>query len=344
MDLVVLHSPYHLFIFKEYLLKRYLKKNNTILLIYPYQGINLSVDNSISYKTYKGFANSKIKNISIHSIKHIIIENKETIDKNKQLMDYIFSKYCIEKLYVFTDNTPFYNSIISLSHKKGVNEKFLVEDGLIHYCKDNIKGQIMSVLKTIAKFLLGYGKQKFLGYGTNKLINNHICFNPSMSRFKIHSLPLTNLKKDNKQMKVSKKVIYISQPLSEISSISTTDELHLINTLYETVQNEGYEFFIKPHPRDDNEKFKYISKENIIEDNNVAEVLVTEQNAIALAVTSTSVFNLVNVFNYPNAYYIYDIFKIEPNIKSILKRMPSRNIIKDTEHLRSILSNKKMEF
>lgn len=177
---------------------------------------------------------------------------------------------------------------------------------------------------------LGYGRQLFKGYGSNKLIAKHFCLNPELSRFNVETLSLIKEPfsiEPTSSCKI-KEIIYISQPLSEINYLSLEEELGAINKLYHKALEKGYKFYIKPHPRENLKKFRGLPKELIIHDDSIAELLVINRRAIAVSPISSAIFNLVNIYGYKDAYYVFDALNLNSvNLEDLTSKIPKENRI-----------------
>ncbi|KZM55124.1 polysialyltransferase family glycosyltransferase [Aeribacillus pallidus] len=344
MNLVVLHSPYHLFLYRRFLTKKFIEKEKTILLIYPYQNIDLNVfeDDAafIQYAKANKLLNRFNYKIMFLNFLSFFTENLRINKSNTELFERIFKANKINALYVFTDNLPFYVKLIKTAKKYKVENRYLVEDGLIHYVDMSVQKKVDYVFKSIIKIFLGYGRQLFRGYGSNKLITKHFCLNPKLSRFNVETIPLIQepLSIESTSLEKNKEIIYISQTLSEFNYLSLEEEIGIIKKLYHIALEKGYKFYIKPHPRENLKKFDGLPKELIINDDSIAELLAIDRGAIAISPISSAIFNLVNIYGYKDAYYIFDALNLRSvNLKILTSKFPKENRIVDLDEFFNLI-------
>lgn len=330
MDLVILHSPLHYLIYIKSL-KEGIIQGKPILIIYNYQKINLEIERQDETDIFymKDFVVNKSFNKQYHNVYR---QNKVLLEDQLKFYKGLTEKYQINRVFVFSDNIPFYTNAINFFYDNK-SKLFLVEDGIGHYIYPSIKQFLVNLFKAWLKKIMGMGKQLWKGYGSNNKISAHYCYFPEKSVFKKETLKLPLPAKSTPENSKINKIIYLSQPLSEGRYLSFKKELGLVKELKRIADLNNMEFVIKPHPRERVDKF--LGFEIFNNKNYSAEEMVIEENAIAFSIISTAIFNLRNLYDYKNAYYLYELvdYKIENNFTE------NNGNIKDLKQLRRIIEN-----
>jgi hypothetical protein len=118
-------------------------------------------------------------------------------------------------------------------------------------------------------------------------------------------------KNDLKMDKFGKTVLIITQPFSEMNTISLEDELSLMGSLIKVINEKGIKPVIKPHPRENSAKYNNLTDcdFDVIENNFPVEEIIPNLNPLCvIGYSSTALLNS-KVFYDIDAISLSDIMR-----------------------------------
>ncbi|MDE0582100.1 alpha-2,8-polysialyltransferase family protein [Planococcus sp. A6] len=211
-----------------------------------------------------------------------LLENKNVIISTRNFLE----ESDFKELYVFKDYDFVNQTLIEYAENMG-KEVTLLEDGLGLYTSVYKKGLIEKE-NIIKRILFEYPKEKILSLGINSKVDTILATSPNSlpqevkkdKKIKELNFNAFNLTRINKVLSYFEEVenfslpeiddskitiMYISQPFSELGILTIEEESEVLNELYYFFQeNKKYNFLLKPHPGEKQNKYeKFEKSENV---------------------------------------------------------------------------------
>lgn len=229
-----------------------------------------------------------------------------------------------QEIYVFNDLDPVVQWILAHIQHSSI---ILVEEGIGLY-RNSIKRH-KEILKRYGKFLFGEFYEEVDRIGETSFIDTIICSAPQYLSVKQCEKHINNLKKINfnslsKRLKIKKiynKAWFIGQPLVEDGVISEERYMQGIFTLSKTLEKEGMKLIVKPHPRENIDKYK--NKFALVTDNTIPIELLVDNSYLTLIFTyySSAILSLAKMTNI-KTYMLCGMYKeinLDSNVIKLFK-------------------------
>ncbi|MED3793805.1 polysialyltransferase family glycosyltransferase [Niallia alba] len=249
------------------------------------ESYNLMKDNNIWFDTIICKEASLLNNASIKNIIKFR-DLKEVIDNIKNNIENLLIKYKVEEVFIGNRFSSVDRLIYSICKKNKIPIN-LIEDGMSNYLSSKVFNEKTQINTALNKKLKSYSQRifDFIISEPNVLFNqSELMFNNiyavfpqqySLCNFSngIKELKLKDSLKKNKDVikkngvykiipqledSKKKKVLFLSQSLSEDYLISQEKEIEIICDYINQFEPEVYTILFKPHPRDSKEKVKKI--------------------------------------------------------------------------------------
>jgi Alpha-2,8-polysialyltransferase (POLYST) len=273
--LILVNTPYQLFVsyILSYFLKEVTKCSIDLILIENIMKKYKDINNDLWDRVFflEGPSEFSVKNIKTN----YLLMKEANIFKEKY-----FKNKNIDCLFIFVDQHPV-NAILIDEYKRMNKGKIVfVEEGVAPYNKiiehDPLKIKIKKIIKYPFKKILKWGNPLGKNIGTYAKTDIALMSNPKLvtSSFAknadFYSLPQGSfpdiLVKNFLRMinlDIKKQIItdslFLSQPLSEAGIIKKEMEYLFLKNLINIFKNNGQKLFFKPHPRDSEDKIKYMN-------------------------------------------------------------------------------------
>jgi hypothetical protein len=189
----------------------------------------------------------------------------------------------VEKLYIYNDRDPF-SLYFSKQVSRSGGEVTLVEEGLSMYRQATsyfsfqmIKDQLKNLLFMLFSGLYLNFRFGFSRYTHKLMLSNAdefkrrfpeskkalITYNVDFSDEHLNQLFMkeyVDYNADDCFPQVDIRVfVYFGQPLSELGLVCETSEMDLIRNVRNVIENQGYKFLLKSHPKDRKGKYSYLN-------------------------------------------------------------------------------------
>lgn len=228
----------------------------------------------------------------------------------KQLEKNILEKNIID-IVIFNDVDPETQWIINNIKRTG--KVILIEEGIGLY--RDIKKRHEFVFKIFGKILFGHKFENIKRIGESKSVEQIICRNPSLLSSKQHMkevgkldiIDFESLKNKLSNLKeVEENIWFIGQPLVEDGILKEKEYLEIVNK----IKDKNPNLIIKPHPRENINKYNSIFGAKLVEDNNIPiELMVnTKKNNVFLTIYSSAI---ISVSSYGKAMALFKIAGIK---------------------------------
>ena len=361
-NLFICHRPYH-YLFSAYIAKNHFC-NNTINYC-----INFDV---YTYSTNSNKVNYEDKNLKLTRYDEIIKKrsifkkvylftrrNEVSIWHIKMFFNYYrntvleYSKFIsnfneINNVYFFSDKEKPIEILVLLLKRHFNPNIYLIDEGIVScsYKSNNIK----RMLKYLIVHLLNF---KYIGDNYNYAQSN--IYDYFVSTYgKIINIPLRKKKINIENINIDvirpylniyipkytkMSILYISSPLSE-DRYDYSLELSKIKMISEFWKKQGYEFIIKMHPLENNDKFislRNISNVKVI-DNKIFPVdLLFQDFEIITGLSSSALLNASNI-NGKVVICYNNIFNINDHITKMIMDMHGIYVIKELDDMINIIN------
>lgn len=349
MNIFIINTPYHLFISSNLM-----KKEDFLIIIDDFNietsqfcqlliKSKLSPDRIIKLQGLRTYRKKPLKMLNF------VLNTSRAIKK--------IDKKAIDNLYICNDGNPINQLLISKLTPK--SEVILFEEGIGLY--RDVKKRFHIFYDIIGKFIFGIGFQNIKRLGEYKKTTNIVCNFPEclsnrQLEKKISNLEITkenleglkNIVNKNYYIPDSKFDLFISQPLVEDGVMDEKEYLGKLEEIIRRVSRKGYNFYIKPHPREVINKYKYLEeKYNIMllkeKDIPIEILLLNQGDTHIYTVYSSAVFNIARYLNL-ETFLLYEIFSINPHIPSELLNFPKINVVDSIENMVSIKGKLRNEY
>jgi hypothetical protein len=258
-----------------------------------------------------------------------IIEYRNAIKKYKQFVNKCISllltnKYLDEpvNVYIFSEKHIFVQILISNLKKVTKCKVIEIDEGIGFYLKNDFLDYILKILYPIVNYLLlGFPYRYYKVLGTSTFIDElyvrfpeFICGKRKCQVYKLDCKKVQNqhfISSDNK-------LLLLTSPLSEDRILSEKKEIKLIEKVVFAAVKAGYNVFIKPHPRENIDKYRFLKENYKQHISLLTEILSEEINYFEykyiINFGSSSVLDIFSS-NFPLKNIItIDIFKISKKI------------------------------
>ncbi len=202
-----------------------------------------------------------------------------------------------------------YASYVSKENWKQLRKELRKEDAkeadstLLYSISSNIFRSVDHLFRDLIERSMPVEKRFLFKLESQLKINDDIC----SSYKEVLKLRKNDLKMD----KFGKTVLIITQPFSEMNTISLEEELSLMGRLIKVINKKGIKPVIKPHPRENSDKYNNLTDcdFDVIENNFPVEEIIPNLNPICvIGYSSTALLNS-KVFYDINAISISDIMR-----------------------------------
>lgn len=288
----VVHRPYHLVRSIDLVMKlreEYGSDMSATIIIF-----DLVYDLSQKYaKTREYHSDFKLEEVFDHVVT-LTRKNEESIFKifkfigyyKQKVKDYsqIVASHPADRVFIFSDKEKPVE-ILSSIYKTQKARILMVDEGHASYAR---KGSRMKyIIKRILIFFFGFRKiSKTVYYGESKIVEKALVNLPKYTtiRNKIEQLPsfkIDSVKKYYKgqdNLTNSKNLIYVSNIVNYLFDIPWEQEKAVMTRLCELARANGYDFVVKPHPVEEDEKYKEIEGSILLDKKYPSELLFNGQN------------------------------------------------------------------
>lgn len=304
VDLFIVNTPYHLMIACS------LWKKGDVLVCVGDFTISSILQNLID----KTFSNRTYRTYDFYYYRKNITKLVNFRSNVRGLKNEL-NKFSFLRIYTFNDVDPITQWI--LKNILSENGTTLIEEGIGLY-RNTVKRHKL-LFRIFGKVLFGGTYENVRRIGESSCVKRIMCSSPEklsdfQKRKTIDSIPLVDYNKIGKIIGVE--AIYgadwfIGQPLVEDGVISVNEYLDGIQQL---IAIKGRELVIKPHPREEIEKYSSLGVK-VIENNEIPiELLIdTSEQVYVYTYYSSAVLNLCRMSNI-NGIVLYKAFNIEESI------------------------------
>ena len=246
-----------------------------------------------------------------------------------------------DRLVIFKDSKYLQSFLINYLKKKSNTKTVLVEEGLSMYRNDNPK-KMNSILKfkylirRIIVFAL-QARHATLGFGYNAQVNAIAAYFPdkidavkkkNKELIKLPHLPpntniLANINKifelsEDRPESSGKNLIFLGQPLSEMSLTSSREEYLFLHSLNEIAAKKNIYINIKPHPKEKMDKYTNFDRFILIKENFIPAELIINKYKPQLLLTwySSSGVNAHNWWKI-ETLYLYKLIYLNIDINCL---------------------------
>ena len=323
-DMYIINTPYHL------LLTSFLKKDNDIIIL----NSSLNIDK-------KGFIrlilDTKFKKNLIITIKSLKKYNRNVFMIYRLLKSQT-NRIISETKNIKLSNIIMFNDVIPINQNiineiKCEDHVIIVEEGIGLY--RDMKKQLNFIYSLFGKILFGIHFQNVKRIGEYKKTTKIICNYPKLLSDKqkvktIENFKTIDFKKIGEELGIytfRKCNWFIGQPLVEDNVLEEKIYLAILEKIIKKISSDENKLIIKPHPREDVKKYKYLEKKyslEIYKDKDIPiELLIQNDSTVKIYTAfSSAALNLSSQFSC-NVFMLFDLFEIDPNIPDvILKSLP----------------------
>lgn len=230
--------------------------------------------------------------------------------KNINLLMKEIKNYHFNDVYIYNDVDPIIQRIVAQTKWNG--KVILTEEGIGLY-RDTIKRHKV-LFKAFGKFAFGRTYEEIDRIGESAFVNKIICSTPEklsecQKMREIHLLERMDYQKLAKILGVSQysgRNWFIGQPLVEDGVMTKKEYLSIVQKLldYNKYSNE-HQIIVKPHPREELDKYSEIGIEIIRSSEIPVELLIDSKEAISvLTFYSSSILSLATMKNI-KTYALY---------------------------------------
>lgn len=298
----IVHRPYHLIRSIDLALKLRNEYNDVSISVFIF---DLVFDLKERYSKTREFHSdfeleelfdhvvllSRVNEVSIFNIKKFIPYYNSI---NKKYSDLV-QKNAADNVFIFSDKEKPIEVFIALYKQKGANV-LLVDEGFASYSrKPNLKKFLSK--KLMVSLFNFKNVSNTIYYGESQFVDKVLVNLPGYTTIKneVAPLPKLNLKSLNKFYKVKqlvygKSVVYISNIIGYNFEISWDDEVKFLRDVYDLSKNNGYNVIIKPHPVEEDSKYKELSEAIVLDKKYPSELLFNDEN-IFISVKSSVLIN-----------------------------------------------------
>lgn len=337
MNVFIINTPYHLLLSSQ--MKNY---GDEIIVINDF---NYDDSKFSSLLIESLFGKDRITIINgLRSYRKKVYKLKYALARDKNRIKDVFRNKTINNIILFNDVYPMTQSIVSYLKYKG--DVIVVEEGVGLY-RDTIKR--FNLLYTIlGKCLFGSGYKNINRIGehpkTTVILSNYPNYLNEVQKNKIFerlpSLDFSEISKSLGVKKISDANWFVAQPIVEDGILDLKTYLNLMELAIALIQRDGKRIIIKPHPREDILKYKYLEDNyfvSVCEDKDIPiELLVDSDEEIDVFSPGSSA--LLNISKLPNVqgYMIYDLFNVYSDLPVELIKSMNIRILKNWHDLESI--------
>jgi len=227
-----------------------------------------------------------------------------------------------------------YGSYISKKNWKLTNKQLRKEDAkeaesiLLYKISSNIFSMVDYIFREMILRSMPVQKRFLFRLESQLKINEDIC----SSYKEVLKLRDNELKMDQ----FGRTVLIITQPFSEMNTISLDEEINLMVSLIKVINKKGINPVIKPHPRENRAKYNNLNDCDfeIIENNFPVEEIIPNLNPICvIGYSSTALLN---------SKVFYDINAI--SLSDIMSSMSSDEMLNDSNEKFKQLTNNYVNF
>lgn len=233
--------------------------------------------------------------------------------KNMKLLKINISKKSVLNIIIFNDVNPEVQWIINEVKRKG--KVILIEEGIGLY--RDIKKRHNLAFELFGKILFGYKFENIKRIGESKKVEQIVCKNfsllsPKQAKKNIVYFDTINFNTLKNKLihleDIKETTWFIGQPLVEDGILSERKYLEIINKLKNI--SSDFDLVVKPHPRENINKYKSIYGIRLIEENDIPiELMINIQNSYKFFTIYSSA--ITSVSNYGEAFALFKIAKIK---------------------------------
>ncbi|MEQ8478620.1 MAG: polysialyltransferase family glycosyltransferase [Fulvivirga sp.] len=232
-------------------------------------------------------------------IKNLLVSFKTQIDKsipkNRQI-----------NLVIGSEKDLFTQVLISAVYNQNQLEQLIaLEEGSAYYRRMTAKDFIFKFLyKLLTPVIIGFKYHYFSTLGSHTLINKSYVRFPDLIPNKSDKIDYLKLEipvefADLNKIKKSRKILFLTAPFSEKGKNSIQRDVDIVKWVEEAARKFEYELYLKPHPREQANKYEGVfSNGKIIEKHIAAESLELDDFHAIIHFGSSLIFNLKQI-NYP---------------------------------------------
>ena len=235
---------------------------------------------------------SRKDEVSIFSILKFIRYYKKTVDRYSEIV----KPYPADYVFIFSDKEKPVEIIASLYKLKGA-KILMIDEGHASYARKLDRKKYL--LKKVIISIFGLNMiSNTVYYGESQIIDRVLVNLPDYTTIRndFSKLPLLDINSVRKYYKIlneldSKKyLVYISNIVKFQFDVSWENELKLITDLMQLGEENGYKLIIKPHPVEEDEKYKEIKGGILLDKKYPSELLFNNEN-IFISVKSSVLIN-----------------------------------------------------
>ena len=242
--------------------------------------------------------------------------------RNKLLKNEFKNKY--DYIIYFVD-TDIPNQLFLKNNSKAT--RILIEEGIGLYDM-GVLDRFRSIIKKIFFSIFCFKNVSFKHYeqGANKYHDYLLCRIPEIlpENKKNTNVLKYDVIESSLEQKVTesenRKILYLGSNMCKMGWMKEDDERKLFEAVFFNLINDGYKIYIKPHPREEIEKYQRYSNIEIIQSDEPAEIIGKKLDPVAtFSIASSGILNL------PNGVFLYNFVKTSFPNKKILKKIERLN-------------------
>ncbi len=301
--ILILLTPYHLHQYLNIVRQYNLPNSNLIIFHSKIVSANqiknsLSCTNSIYMIPEGNVSFAQLKTHPIQTYKHL----KFLLKKYSAIINLATKKLQNNiPLFIGSDKDLFTQMLVQLLGDS-INNVHAFDEGTSYYISDSKKDYVKDKLFMLfSKLIWGYKFRYVRTMGRSSWIDTIYARIPGLITHKKAEVFPINSSKRRKKVANSKKMLFISSPLSEFDLMSTSDEERIYDKVLSMYSKE-YKIFIKPHPSDRVNKFQHVLNKqniNIIKEHILAEKLDYYEYKVIVNFGSSVIIDILSS-HYPS--------------------------------------------
>lgn len=249
--------------------------------------------------------------------------------KNQKYLLKMIKGYFFGSIILFNDIDPVAQWIIKRVKCSG--DIIIIEEGIGVY--RNTKKRHEKMFKIAGKIFFGRSFENVRRIGESSAVSKIICSEPeklslNQSKKKIEVLEELDYSAISKELRINRISGYswfIGQPLVEDGIVSEQKYLSYIKIIKEVEKKKGKKLILKPHPRENLQKYNNIHMKLVSDSDVPVELLIDNSSDVnVFTIYSSAILNISKMKNV-KSYVLYKIFDIKVNIEEDL--FDKQNII-----------------
>ena len=349
MDTYIINTPYHLMIASASI-----TNNDLIIVIDDFDYRNSKFCNTLIneylmenqvliLKGLRSFRGNPIK--LIRYIKETILKDTKNSFTSQ-----------VNNIILFNDGYPLNQLLVSIIQNYG--DVLLIEEGIGLY--RNVKKRFHFMYDIIGKIIFGkqFENTKRLGEytKTTKIKCNYPTLLTNLQLSKkvdlIGSFNFESLKHIEKTLLIEDSFnnesglginLFIGQPLVEDGVVDEKKYISIIIRLIKRIEDNGVQFIIKPHPRENLNKYKFLeNNRNVTIINNkdipIEMFIYNKKNIKVFTAYSSAIFNIARYFKI-QTYLIYKLYNLDPEIPNEMLNSPNISIVNNFNMITRLKEN-----